>query len=94
MRAYHRHNPQSRLEVRPRLVITRTHVMVITVSVLAAVVLGTRLLFAYVESMRGYDDMRDDQMTVVLAALAALACAVIMVRLHRRPKPSDLASHE
>lgn len=93
-RADHRDNSGPRLTVGPRLVFTRTHVMVIAVSVLTAMVLGFRLLFSHVESVRGFDDARDDQMTLFVAALAAAVCAGIWVRLSRRPKPTDFAPHE
>ncbi len=65
---------------RPRLVLDRWRALLLVTLAYASATWGAGMLFRFVESMRGIDDARDEQVTLLFAAVMGV-CWLISVPL-------------
>lgn len=68
--------------------ITRWHAALIVTLSFLAIVWCASSLFDYVESTRGYEDFRHDQVTVIFTVILGATWLVSLVALLRRDKES------
>ncbi len=72
-----------------RILLTRANVSAFIIAVYLGVAVGGALLFSYVASVRGSQDNRDEQVSVVFAVLAFSMCAGSLFKLFRRRRSPD-----
>lgn len=65
--------------------LTRGRAAVIVVLAYAAAVFGVKIFLSYIESVHGYDDARDQQMTLMFAAIMGGLALFSLYRILSRP---------
>ncbi|MCA9707612.1 MAG: hypothetical protein KDK70_17300 [Myxococcales bacterium] len=66
-----------------KLSLTRMRSILIVTALYTAAAVIAMLLFRYVQRVRGYDDLRDEQVTLLFGALMVIAWAFSMFRILR-----------